>query len=73
MQDDTRFNSMTSRERILAAINHQVVDRVPTDIWARSEVWDQLTRRYGSEANARKELHIDGIMDVRPSSSIFPR
>ena len=67
MQHGTRGSTMTSRERILAAINHQTVDRVPTDIWATSEVWDQLTRRYGSEAYARKELHIDGIMDVRPS------
>lgn len=57
---------MKSRERILAAINHQPVDRVPTDIWATSEVWDMLKLRFGSEANARKELHIDGIMDIRP-------
>lgn len=57
---------MTSRERILAAINHQPVDRVPTDIWATPEVWEKLRLRYGSEAEARKALHIDGIMDIRP-------
>lgn len=57
---------MNSRERVLAAINHQPVDRVPTDIWATPEVWEMLGRRYGSEGNARKELHIDGILDLRP-------
>ena len=57
---------MNSRERILAAINHQAVDRVPTDIWATPEVWDKLKLTFGSEANARQELHIDGIMDIRP-------
>ena len=58
---------MNSRERILAAINHQPVDRVPTDIWATPEVWEKLRLRYGSEGNIQKELHIDGIKDVRPS------
>jgi uroporphyrinogen decarboxylase len=57
---------MKSRERILAAVNHQPVDRVPTDIWATPEVWEKLKSRYGSEGNARRELHIDGIMDLRP-------
>ena len=57
---------MTSRERILAAINHQPVDRIPTDIWATPEVWQKLTLKYGSQTNARKQLRIDGIMDIRP-------
>jgi len=58
---------MTSRERILAAINHQPVDRVPTDIWATTEVWDKLRARFGSDEQVREALHIDGIVDVRPA------
>ena len=57
---------MNSRERVWAAINHQPVDRVPTDIWATPEVWDMLTGKYGSEERAKQELHIDGIKDIRP-------
>ena len=57
---------MNSRERILAAINHQPVDRVPTDIWATDEVWARLRARFGSEETARQALHIDGMADVRP-------
>lgn len=57
---------MNSRERILAAINRQSIDRVPTDIWATDEVWDKLRARFGSAAEARRQLHIDGIADIRP-------
>jgi len=32
------MNSMNSRERMLAAMNRQPVDRIPTDIWATGEV-----------------------------------
>jgi len=38
---------MNSRERVLAAIERQPVDRVPTDIWATPEVWDALRARFG--------------------------
>jgi uroporphyrinogen decarboxylase len=58
---------MTSRERILAAIDHQPVDRVPTDIWATDEVWSMLRAQFGSEAQARESLHIDGIAGVQPA------
>ena len=33
---------MNHRERILAAIHHQPLDRIPTDIWATPEVWEKL-------------------------------
>ena len=52
---------MNSRERILAAINRQPVDRIPTDIWATGEVIGKLAAHYGSFENAVRELHIDGI------------
>ena len=57
---------MNARERILAAIDHQPVDRVPTDIWATDEVWGTLRARFGSDEAVRQALHIDGMADVRP-------
>ena len=59
---------MNSRERVLAAINHQPVDRVPTDIWATPEVWTKLKAHFGTEDTARISalLHIDGLAGVGP-------
>ena len=37
---------MNSRERVLAAINHEKLDRVPTDIWATPEVWAKLREHF---------------------------
>ncbi len=54
---------MTSRERILAAVRHQSVDRLPCDIWATGEVWDSLREHFGEEDQhkIRDRLGIDGI------------
>lgn len=57
---------MNSRERMLAAINHQPVDRIPTDIWATDEVWEKLRRHFGPEADILAELHIDGMATLNP-------
>lgn len=51
---------MTSSERILAAINHEKTDRVPTDIWATEEVLAKLRQKFGSDEDVRKALHING-------------
>lgn len=63
-----RVNNMNHRERILAAIHHQPVDRIPTDIWATGEVWDKLRThfRVGSVIEIYDELDIDGIMGITP-------
>lgn len=37
---------MTSRERILKAINHEPADRVPTDMWATPEVLNKLIAHF---------------------------
>ncbi len=50
---------MNARERMLAAINHQPVDRVPTDIWATGEVVEKLVASLGADWAAA--LHIDGM------------
>jgi uroporphyrinogen decarboxylase len=68
---------MTSRERILAAINLQPVDRIPTDIWATTEIINKLTEIFGSLEAVYQKLHIDGIPGVNaryigPSFPDFP-
>jgi len=53
---------MNSRERILAAIHHQPVDRVPLDFWGTPEVVEALQRRLGPDW--RGALHLDGFGGV---------
>lgn len=57
---------MNSRERVLAAINRQPVDRIPTDLWSTPETWQKLLNQFGTGANVMAELHIDGMNSVRP-------
>lgn len=59
---------MTSRERVLAAIDHQQPDRIPLDIWATEEVWAKLCARFGTDDRAavRRDLHIDGFGSAGP-------
>jgi uroporphyrinogen decarboxylase len=59
---------MNHRERILAAINHQPLDRFPTDIWATDEVWGKLRLYFGVQQNIEvyDKLQIDGIMGIAP-------
>lgn len=59
--------TMNSRERMLAAINHEPVDRVPTDIWATGEVWTKLRSHFGDGADIMAELHIDGMSWAGPA------
>ncbi len=59
---------MNHRERILAAICHQPVDRIPTDIWATDEVWSALRHYCRVENNLEvyNALDIDGIIGITP-------
>jgi len=52
---------------MLAAINHQPVDRIPTDIWATGEVWAKLRNHFGEGVDINKELHIDGFGGTSPA------
>jgi len=56
------------RDRILAAINHEVLDRIPTDYWGTDEVTDMLCRHLGCEGRLEMydRLRIDGIIGVAP-------
>jgi len=47
-----------------AAITHQPVDRVPTDIWATGEVMDKLASHFGPGVDINEALHIDGFAGV---------
>lgn len=51
---------MNSRERILAAINRQPINRIPTDIWATPEVFAKLRDHFGNDTDIMAELHSDG-------------
>jgi uroporphyrinogen decarboxylase len=57
---------MNSRERILAAIRHEPLDRIPTDIWATPEVMAKLQAYFGTGADLHALLHIDGIPYIWP-------
>ncbi len=57
---------MNSKERVLAVISHNKVDRIPSDYWATSEVTTELMK-YFSMNSAMKlwdKLHIDKIVGV---------
>jgi len=52
---------MDSRERMLAVMNREVPDRVPTDIWAVPEVVAKLREHFGPDADPYALLHVDGM------------
>ncbi len=58
---------MLPRERMLAAINHLPVDRIPTDIWATPEVWAALHAHFGPGVDPLAALHIDGMKGIGPA------
>jgi uroporphyrinogen decarboxylase len=59
---------MNPRERVLAAIHHEGVDRIPSDLWATPEVLDQLYRHFDVPglADLYDRLGIDGIVRIEP-------
>ena len=58
---------MNSRERMLAAINRQPLDRIPTDIWATGEVWAKLRNHFGANSDIKAALHIDAFAGAAPA------
>jgi uroporphyrinogen decarboxylase len=64
---------MNPRQRILAAIQHQPLDRFPTDIWATSEVWEKLYDYFDISGRTPADrlalydrLGVDGIIEIAP-------
>jgi uroporphyrinogen decarboxylase len=52
---------MTSRERVLTALRHEVPDRVPRDFWAEEPAWRRLLAHVGYEdrESLLRQLEID--------------
>ena len=67
--------AMSSRERMLAAINLQPVDRAPLDLSVTDEVMKMLLDHFGSNADINSALHIDGFAraDARYVGPAFPK
>jgi hypothetical protein len=63
---------MTSRERMLAAIDRQPLDRLPTDIWATPEVWAALRQHFGAGTDILAALHIDAFGSTGPDYIVAP-
>jgi len=59
---------MTPKERVMAVINHELVDRIPLDYWATGEVTEALMKHLGTETitDLYNHLNIDKIMGVAP-------
>ena len=59
---------MNHKQRILAAIRHDKVDRIPTDMWATPEVMTRLREYLGVTDNIAifDKLDIDGIIGIAP-------
>lgn len=54
---------MTSRERVLAALQHEQPDRTPTDFWAEPPSWNRLLTHAG---HGDRELLLDTLgVDIR--------
>ncbi len=60
--------TMTSRERWLAVLNHEVPDRVPTDYWATGEATAKLVEHMGCAdiREVRRRLRLDTPVSVGP-------
>jgi uroporphyrinogen decarboxylase len=58
----------SSRERVLAAIDHEPLDRVPTDYWGTPEITARLCDHLGCETHLEMYdlLGIDGIAGASP-------
>ena len=61
---------MTSRERVLAALNHEQPDRTPRDFWAEPPTWNRLLAYCGTD-DREAVLERLGI-DVRHVDAVAP-
>lgn len=59
---------MIPRERVLAAISHEKLDRVPCDFWGTPEVITMLKKHFGvsEELELWEKLGVDKIIDLTP-------
>jgi len=59
---------VSPQDHILAAVNHETLDHVPTDYWGTPEVTEMLLRHLGCDCTIEMydRLGIDGIVGVGP-------
>ena len=62
---------MTSRERILAAINHKPTDRVPLDYWGVPEITEKLMKHFGVKDSIRFAQALDIDLIMHPSTPMI--
>jgi uroporphyrinogen decarboxylase len=60
--------TLTSKERWLAVLQHQIPDRVPMDYWATEEASQRLMQYLGCDCmdTVYRRLHIDPVFTVQP-------
>ncbi len=56
---------MNHRERILAAIHRQPLDKIPTDMWATPEVWEKLFTHFQIDAGQNSATQKASIVGNR--------
>lgn len=61
---------MNSKERVLAAINNKVIDRVPFDFWAEDVIWDKLFKHAGHKS--KRKIMDQLQVDIRHIKAIEP-
>ncbi len=61
---------MTHKERILAAVNHQPVDKIPTDMWATLEVQEMLYDHFGIREGKGEAKDVHGLLGGYLSRSV---
>ena len=68
-----KFSEMTRKERVLAALNHEPLDRVPLDYWGVPEMTQNLMDYLGAEDEIEfaDKLGIDKIIKIHPID-IYP-
>lgn len=65
---------ITSKERVLAAVNHTVSDRIPITFDAEPEVYEALHAHFNTSAKEElfNKLHVDTWM-ILPDNFIYPQ
>ncbi|MCL2743251.1 MAG: hypothetical protein FWE67_05310 [Planctomycetaceae bacterium] len=61
---------MNSRERVLAAVNHQQTDRVPRNFWAEPAAWNRLFEFLKHQNKQQLLDYLD--IDIRVLESVSP-
>jgi len=71
---------MNSRDRVLAALDHQTPDRTPRNFWAEPPTWNRLFQYLGYQEKERllvdleidiRSLEVPGTSDIQNGDGIF--